>query len=166
MKEDTERGVLGIQLLQMLEVASSQLKSIGLESTVSAISKMFSVLCNTFVALDIFTEAATKRESAQFSAISPIQLRVGGCPEKVVAQYSLLHDTVFSGFSEGNSVRFLPWDLWSGIKHRRITTARLIVDGDTECLQVGQVVFPRRQFETYIQQAQKVVKLAYDCKLL
>jgi hypothetical protein len=169
-KENKKQGFLSIQLLKMLDMASSQLISIDRESTVPPMSKMFSVLCNTFVALDIFTEAVTKRrEGVQFSSISSKQLEVVGCPMIVVAEYAVLQNTVFCGVSPpsgGNLVRFFPWELWSGMKHRRITTVQLIVDGDTECLQLGDIVVPRCQFENYIQQAKKVVKLAYDCKLL
>ncbi len=113
--------------------------------------------------------AVTHRDGAQSCNVPPIELRVVGCPEEVVIEYAALRETVFSGVSPpkgGNSVRFLPWDLWAGMQKRRITTVRLVADGDTECLQVGEVVVPRRQFENYIQQALKVVKLAYKCKLL
>lgn len=158
-----ERGLLGQDLVKMLDHAQTSLRHITRETTTPLGSHTFQMLCNTFVPLDILAVSLTGDETQQFSRVYEDDFAVD-CPKDVANAFSALKDTTFTVClpTENNvTASIRPWTIWACYKHRSVGDVTLkINDSGHEILSLGAVDVNVQDFRTYLTKARELVVLA------
>lgn len=158
------RGVVGTHLVGMIESAVNVLTELRRETTSPPESKIFNVLMNTFVALDIGTVIITGIHSTMFSTAMKEDLEDNGCSERLTKAFSELRAKRLCGrvVSQSNRpLKFAMWDIWSAVKHRGVGDVDVIrvADGSYEVI-VGEVAFPLQSFQEFVMDARDFIRTA------
>ena len=163
VEDDSKRGVIGHNLINMLDKAAICVKNIDIESTCPVRSQLFDTLMNIFVALDILSVRLTRIDNTQFSFTQAVDLKSAGCSAPVLAAFLSLQQVEFSGeitSPAGLKRPFSPWHLWSTYRHRGIGDVALLQKNGSFLLKCGKIEFPVNELENYIQAARDLVLLA------
>lgn len=159
----SQRGVVKHNLLCMLDEALISLKKISMETTNPVHSHLFSVLCNLFVALDIFSVTLTGVENMQFSHVTVFDLDGKASPSFIDA-FMELKNKECSGIlpSFGGIKKSFPlYQVWSTYKHQGLGDVALLHREGTLMLKLGEVEVPFKEFEEYIEAAKCLISMAH-----
>ena len=147
----------------MLDAANVCIMQIERETTNPVDSKLFQVLVNVFVALDILSVAVTGDNNMYFAHANRVDLRNVGCSPQFMAAFASLQNRTIRAVlpTYNNTVTNIsPWLMWAVFKHRTIGDVTIDSSGPLPMIVLGEVRLTFDHLKSYVGEARKLVVLA------
>lgn len=154
-KSKMSKKTMKIELLNMLDTASEELKKIDFESTCPVEPHLFHVLSNFSVALDIFSVNIVRDDPHQFSHDQKDDLKLR---KTFFEAFMELHNTCFTIIFPNDPDRitnYVRWHLWALYQTRGVCGVTLLRDDNNSLL-----LTPRDELQQYISDARNLVNSA------
>ena len=160
-----KRGVVGSQLVKMIETAQASLLKMNKESSrpKTRASCLLNVLLNLFTVLDFLSGCL----SGEFDMLyCKLFVKDTGASKEFIDQFQRLEAKCFEGTIVGENkeiITFMLWDIWRSMKENGVVAdVDLCKENGQNMLKVGKVVFP---FDSLVEYVEDTRQLVIDAKL-